>query len=121
MFDIQFYKDKNGKSEIIDYLDMLQEQAKTSKNAKINREKILIYLKALSEYGTRIGHPVVKHIDGDIWEIRPLRTRIFFFYWKDNKFILLHYYMKKTQKTPVKEIEKAYRNLNDFLERNGES
>ena len=34
MFDIQFYKDKNGKSEIIDYLDMLQEQAKTSKKCK---------------------------------------------------------------------------------------
>lgn len=39
MFDIQFYKDKNGHSDIIDYLDELKEKAKTNKDAKINREK----------------------------------------------------------------------------------
>ena len=120
MFDIQFYKDKNGKSEIIDYLDDLQEKSKTSKDAKINREKILTYLKVLAEYGTRIGNPVVKHIDGNIWELRPLKNRIFFFYWKDKKFVLLHYYIKKSQKTPANEIYKARKNLKDFLERNGE-
>ncbi|MDZ5724784.1 type II toxin-antitoxin system RelE/ParE family toxin [Acetobacterium sp. K1/6] len=38
----------------------------------------------------------VKHIDGDIWELRPLADRIFFFYWKDNTFVLLHYFHKKT-------------------------
>ena len=49
MFEIQFYKDKNGKSEIIEYLDDLKVKALTSKDAKINREKILTYLKALAE------------------------------------------------------------------------
>jgi|GEM_PF-2696192 len=24
----------------------------------------------------RVGEPVVKHIDGDIWELRPLSNRI---------------------------------------------
>lgn len=79
MFDIQFYKRQKGKSEIIDYLDDLQVKAQTSKDAKINREKILTYLKALEKYGTRIGSPIVKHIDGSIWELRPLKNRIFFF------------------------------------------
>ena len=118
MFEIQFYKDTNGKSEIIDYLDELKIKAQTSKDAKINREKILTYLMALAEYGTRIGNPIVKHIDGSIWELRPLRNRIFFFYWKDSKFVLIHYYIKKSQKTPTKEIDKARKNLKDFLERN---
>ncbi|WYD14179.1 type II toxin-antitoxin system RelE/ParE family toxin [Fusobacterium animalis] len=27
--------------------------------------------------------------------LRPLNNRIFFFYFKDNKFILLHYFIKK--------------------------
>ena len=121
MFEIQFYKDKNGKSEIIDYLDDLKVKALTSKDAKINREKILTYLKALAEYGTRIGNPIIKHIDGSIWELRPLKNRIFFFYWKDDKFVLLHHYIKKSQKAPVKEIDKARKNLKDFLERNEES
>lgn len=118
MFAIQFYKDKNGKSEIIDYLDELKEKAVNSKDARINREKILTYLSVLAEYGTRIGNPIVKYISGDIWELRPLKNRIFFFYWKDNSFILLHYYIKKTQKAPVKEIDRARKNLKDFLERN---
>ncbi|MCC8014373.1 MAG: type II toxin-antitoxin system RelE/ParE family toxin, partial [Eubacterium sp.] len=79
---------------------------------------ILAYISVLSEYGTRIGEPIVKHIDGDIWELRPLSNRIFFFYWKDNTFVLLHYYIKKSQKAPKKEINKAKNNLKDFLERN---
>lgn len=37
-----------------------------------------------------------------------------------SRFVLLHYYIKKTQKAPVKEIEKARKNLKDFLERNEE-
>lgn len=80
MFEIIFYKDKNGTSEIVNHLDELQESAKTSKDAKINREKILTYLSALSQYGTRIGKPIVKYLGDNLWELRPLRTRIFFFY-----------------------------------------
>lgn len=68
--------------------------------------KILAYLVALSQYGTRIGQPMVKHIEGDIWELRPLRNRIFFFYWKENKIILLHYYIKKSQKMSNKEFKR---------------
>lgn len=118
MFEIIFYKDKDGHSDIIKYLDELKEKGQTDKNARINREKILTYLTVLSKYGTRIGSPIVKHIDEKIWEVRPLRNRIFFFYWKENQFVLLHYYIKKSQKAPMKEIDKARRNLKDFLERN---
>lgn len=120
MFDIIFYRDKSGRSNIIDYLDELQNKSKTDKNAKINREKILAYLMVLSNYGTRIGKPIIKHVTGNIWELRPLKNRIFFFYWKDKQFVLLHYYIKKSQKMPLKELKTAQKNLKDFLERNGE-
>ena len=60
----------------------------------------------------------MKHIEDDLWELRPLSNRIFFFYWKDNKFVLVHHYIKKSQKAPKKEIEKAKRNIKDWLERN---
>lgn len=106
MFDLIFYKDKNGKSEIIDYLDQLHAKAKNSKTARINREKILSYMAALSKYGTRIGAPIVKHINGDLWELRPLSNRIFFFYWKDNKFVLVHYYLKNHKKRLKKNCSK---------------
>ncbi|HEY5555635.1 type II toxin-antitoxin system RelE/ParE family toxin [Acetobacterium sp.] len=36
---------------------------------------------------------------------------------EDDTFILLHYFHKKTQKTPVKEIAKAKLLMKDFKER----
>lgn len=120
MFEVLFYYDKHGESDIVNYLDTLQIKAKTSKTDRINREKILAYIGALERYGTRLGKPYVKHIEDEIWELRPLSNRIFFFYWKDNKFVLLLYFIKKSQKTPTKEISKAKNNLKDFLERNDE-
>ena len=100
MFEIIFYRDKAGHSKIVEYLDELQKKSKADKNARVNREKILTYMSALAEYGTRIGQPIVKHIDGDLWELRPLRNRVFFFYWKNNKFVMIHHYIKKSQKPP---------------------
>lgn len=119
LYTVEFYEDKNGKSEVQEYLIRLAKEAKTDKNARININKIFAYIKALEEYGTRIGKPIVKHIEGNLWELRPLSNRIFFFYWKDNKFILVHYYIKKSQKLPRKEKEKALRNIKDWIERKG--
>ena len=120
MYEVEFYRDRNGKSEIVEYLDELKKKGETSKNERINRDKILAYMIALKQYGTRIGQPIVKHIDGSIWELRPLANRIFFFYWKDNKFVLLHHFVKKTKKAPPREIEQARANMKDFIERHGE-
>ena len=120
MYEVKFYRDRNGRSEIVEYLDELKEKGETSKTERVNRDKILAYIGALEEYGTRIGWPIGKHIDGSIWELRPLANRIFFFYWKDNKFVLLHHFIKKTQKTPLREIETARAKLKDFIGRHGE-
>lgn len=68
MYSIEFYEDKNGKSEVRDYLEQLTEKAKTSKDAHINKEKTFKYIRALQEYGTRIGEPIVKHIEGNLWD-----------------------------------------------------
>jgi len=119
MFHIEFYKDKDGKSEIIDFLDELQQKGETSKTERVNRMKILAHMQALEENGTRIGQPFVKHIEGSLWELRPLKNRIFFFYWKDDTFVLLHHFVKKSQKTPEKEIEQARLKQKDFLKREG--
>ena len=121
MSELIFYHTRNGQSEIETHLDALAKEAQTNKTSRINREKILAYMKALSLYGTRLGTPFVKHIEGDLWELRPLRNRIFFFYWKDNRFVLLHHFIKKSQKTPAKEIQRAKLNLKDFLERSKRS
>lgn len=115
MYSIRFYKDKDGREPLKEYLKELG--AKTDKNSRINFNKIRDYIKILSEYGTRAGEPYVKHLDGEIWELRPLRNRILFFAYDGKQYILLSHFIKKTQKTPKREIEKAKNLINDYAER----
>lgn len=117
MFEVEFYETRQGVQPVKEALIKLRDKAQTSKDARIQYQKILTHIRALEVYGTRMGEPQVKHLDGSLWELRPLAHRIIFFYRQDNTFVLLHHFIKKTQKTPKKEIEQATRNLKDFLER----
>ena len=72
---------------------------KPTKMPVSNIKKILMHLRTLEPYGTRVGEPQLKHIGGSLRELRPLSHRIFFFYWRDNKLILLRHFINKTQKT----------------------
>jgi phage-related protein len=118
MYKIIFYEDTEGYSSLKDYLKELRNKSNDgNKDARINFFKIVAYIDTLEKEGTRVGVPVVKHLDGDIWELRPLSNRILFAFYKDNTFILLHYFQKKTQKTPRREILKAIRELEDYKRR----
>lgn len=74
----------------------------------------------LRQNGVDIGEPYVKKLDNEIWELRPARDRILFASWHNNKFILLNIFMKQTQKTPRREIEKAKKMLKDYIIRSEE-
>ena len=56
-------------------------------------------------------------LDGEIWELRPIRDRILFARLMDGRFVLLHQFMKKTQKTPKREIQTAQQRLSELKER----
>ena len=115
MYIVEIYENKEGKSEIKDYIRNLQQRDNKDCNIKIN--KIISYIRMLSEKGLSLGIPYIKHIDKDIWELRPLRDRILFAYCDNNKFVLLSIFIKKTQKTPKKEIIKAKKLLEDYKRR----
>jgi len=118
MYEVIFYSEANGNEPIAEYIQTLRLKSSTSKDAKVNFNKIVAYIDLLCEHGTWIGEPVVKYLDGDIWELRPLRNRILFASYKGNILILLHRFIKKTDKTPPLEIEQAKRLLADYIERN---
>ena len=115
MYEIKFFKDKRGKRPVLEYLRKLNRR--TDKDSRIKVNKIYDYLDVLRKSGTSAGEPYIKHIDGEIWELRPLRDRILFAAWDGKKFVLLHHFMKKTQKTPSDEIKQAKRNLTELRER----
>ena len=117
MYEISFYEDEKGNSDDKDLIEKLRDKSKKDKDARINYHKIVAYIDLLEEYGTGIGEPVTKHLDGDIWELRPLSNRILFAYYDDNEYVLLHHFTKKTRKTPKREIEKAKREIEDYKRR----
>lgn len=115
MYTIEFYKDKNGKSEVHEYIKNLNRN-----NSKKNRQegkKITAYIDLLAESGLMLKAPYIKKVDKEIWELRPLRDRILFASGHNNKFVLLSIFIKKAQKTPKLEIEKAKRLLEDYKKR----
>ena len=120
MHEIHFYEDKDGTSLVYNYIESLSQR--TDKDSRINHNKINDYIEILSQYGTVVGEPYLKHLEGDIWELRPIRCRILFAEWTGDSFILLHYFkFKKTQKTPKREIDQAKRNLKEIRDRSDDN
>jgi phage-related protein len=119
-YKIEFWQEENGYSETQSYIWELKQKSIKSKDARIKLNKIVEYMSLLESYGTEIGYPYIDHIECEeqIFELRPLRDRFFFFYKQDSKYIILNHFMKKTQKTPRREIEKAIKLMKDYNERN---
>ena len=109
LHEIIFYEDSSGKNPVREYMRELE------KSKSIND-----YIQALSVYGVaELNENYVKHLDGEIWELRPIRDRILFAGVVGGRYVLIHKFMKQTLKTPAREIEKAKRELADFRERSG--
>ena len=117
MREIIFYADRHGHSPVLEYMQELGKNK--GKDSRIKLNKINDYIQALSVYGTeQLTEKYVKHLDGDIWELRPLRDRILFAGVVNGRYVLLHQFVKKTQKTPQSEIEKAENYRRDYLSKN---
>ena len=117
MYKIEFYEKSDGTSDLWDFLEKLRQKAQTNKDARIQLKQIRLHIQLLQENGTRLPNSITKHLIEDIWELRPGNNRVLYFYHKEDTFVLLHHFRKKTQKTPMSELEKAKRERNDYIAR----
>ena len=117
MFKIEFYSTADGTSELWDFLDDHQRKSAKNKDARIQHKQIVMYIQLLEDHGTQLGENITKHLEDDIWELRPGNNRVLYFYHKDDTYVLLHHFRKKTQKTPRREIIKAKAERDDWLSR----
>lgn len=118
MFNVVLYKTKTGYSELRSQIKYLKDRFLTSKDARIQLNEIEFEIELLKKSGTNVPPNIAKHITGSIWELRPGKNRILFFFDKgEATFVLLHMFAKKTQKTPKQEIERAKREMNDYISR----
>ena len=115
MYTVEFYEKANGKSDVWDFLEELRIKSTSNKDARIQFKQLSLYIQLLQDNGTHLPSTITKHLDEDIWELRPGNNRVMFFYFKNNTFVLLHQFRKKTQKTPSREIEQAKAERNDYL------
>lgn len=112
MWQVEFYEKENGEIPVNDFLLSLNEKMR----AKAAKE-----IGILSEYGNRLREPYSKHIQEGIFELRIKFasdiSRIFYFFFDGDKIILTNGFIKKTQKTPKEEIEKAIKYKKDYQRR----
>jgi phage-related protein len=107
------YQLPNGKIPIQEFLDSLQNKH----YAKVVRD-----LNLLKRFGFQLAATQhVKHLDDGIFELRTSFSsnifRVCFFHVIRDKIILTHGFVKKTQKTPREEINRAKKLRNEFYER----
>ena len=109
-YRVKFYQDNKGNIQVIEYIEKLSKKEKA---------KILKYIEFLKDKKGYLDEPYSKHIKGKIRELRvdfsKNRHRIFYFTFINQTIILLHAFLKNTQRTPFKEIKKAEDNLKDAI------
>lgn len=118
MYNILFYENAVGKTPLWDYMESLRVKISTDKSARIIFKQFSLYIQLLADNGFNLPDSIAKHLEDDIWELRPGKYRIlFFFSHSDNAFILLHHFRKKTQKTPSRELTQAKHEQHNWLTR----
>ena len=114
--EIEFYQRENGKIPVYEFLQSLTPKLKA---------KALKDIDLLEEQGNSLREPHVKPIKGDknkgLYELRIKFAsdiaRIFYFTYYNNKFVLLHGFIKKTLVIPPREIERARIYMEDYKRR----
>lgn len=114
-YEVEIYEDSQGYSQISDWIQELDQNP--TKENKMMLKKLYYQIERLEYGGTFVGEPIVKQIEGKLWELRPLPHRVFFAVIEGNQLILLHQFRKKSQKTPKNEIERAKREMADWTRR----
>ena len=110
---IIYYISTSGDNPVSDFLDTLEHSSQS---------KILRVLHNIQEYGLDSVIPHIRKLIGTpFWEIRILgKENIRVIYVVPVRFsvLVLHGFKKKTQKTPVKELETASKRYNEYVLRN---
>ncbi len=112
-WQIEYYIDERGCEPVRSFIDAQSIDVQVA---------IFHDIDLLQELALDLHYPYVFKVGAT--GIRELRTRhgtdyyrIFYFAFTGRKFVLLHAFLKKTRKTPKREIRIAINRLNDYKQR----
>lgn len=111
---VEFYDLPDGSEPAKDFLDTLDLKMQA---------KMIMEIQLLEDLGTSLRMPYSEHLEDGIFELRAKVStnisRVMYFFYVGDKAILTNGFLKKSQKTPKAEIEKAKRYRADYLKRKG--
>lgn len=114
--DVEFYDLPNGKEPAKDFVLSLEPKM---------RAKMLWTVQLLQNNGTDLRMPYSENLEDGIFELRAKVgsdiSRVLYFFIVGNKAILTNGFIKKTQKTPDAEKDKAKKYRAEYLSRKGRS
>jgi len=79
LFEIVFYEDNGGYSDIEQFIDDLAARAPNSKDARIQLNQLEIALNRLEQLGPLAGYNFIDKLTQEIWEITPDVNRVLLF------------------------------------------
>lgn len=101
----RFFQSASGREPVRDWLKGLESDARRAIGLDIMR----------AEYGWPIGMPLCRSLGRGMWEIRSSlpdgRIARVIFCERAGAMVLLHGFIKKTQKTPPQEVEVAWKRM----------
>ena len=112
MWEVIYYEKTSGECPVCAFIDS---------NAVKMRAKIMKEIGLLEEFGTELKMPYSKPIRDGLFELRielgSDYTRIFYFFYTGKRIILTNGYLKKKNKAPESELERAFKYKADFERR----
>lgn len=105
---VDFYLDARDRNPVLEAVSVLPKQ---------EQAKLFRVLDLLRNRGPELGMPYARHVEDKVWELRADAGRIFYCIYTGQRIILLHYYTKKTNKSPKREIDTARRRIDEFSKR----
>lgn len=114
---IEFYEDDRGRRPVADFISSLRSNPAL-------QAKLLRTLDLLMEFGTALSMPHSRAMTG--YDFRELRVRyasdiarILYYALPGRKMVMLHGFVKKSQRTPAADLQVAQRRLEDLRARRG--
>lgn len=105
---VQFYRSDTGREPVLDWLRSLDKEDRRAIGLDLMRV----------QFGWPIGMPLVRSLKGGLWEMRSTlpsqRIARLVLCFHQETLVVLHGFIKKTQKTPAEELALARRRLKEF-------
>jgi phage-related protein len=108
-YTVEFYEKRNGEEPAKDFILSLDTKM---------RAKVLRTIDLLETNGPTLGMPYSKPLSAGIFELRVQYStdiiRVLYFFFSGRKIILTNGFVKKTQKTPARVVERAKNYRQDY-------